>query len=1202
MPGSVADEVTVEVVSQGPGLPYQVRLETHAGAHTGSLDLAHLRAALEAAEVGANAHDLQAYGRILFEHLFAGDLAYHFGAALGAAGERGIRLLLNLDPDSRGLGELPWERLYQPQGGGWVPLAAAPNVFFSRYLRTGQPWGLPTVSGKFRILAVIPAPFPPGHPGYFDGSAERRALENLLAPLAGQVECDFLPGPVTLEAIAGALASGRGYDILHYAGHGGWDDARGEACLVLEEPDGSSVRPQVVFEREIVGRLTLNRQLPALIALFACETAGAPAAPAALSWPDPSAGFMGLGPRLVAAGCPAVICMQGRVEDALARRFALQFYTRLLARDGGVVDQAMNRARAAVHEHWAWQWSLPVLFMRLRNGVLFRPEHAAALEERRPYRGLRPYTRAEADLFGGRAAEVAELRGLVAQFPLVVLSAEPGQGLTSLVEAGLRPVLEAEGALAITITSYDHLAQALRAGLAAVGEAAPLRVPGDAPAAHLLRAALAGPFSRVVMFMDQAECILDLPDELQARLMADLTDCLEALGDALRILFATHADAQPGLAVLLRPLCKWPLASISLPPLCRGGALEAVIRPLEVLDWPVTIVPASLAEQIVSDVADLWDNYGRVDPAILQVVWQGLYDRACASHAGRAITEDLYAQARWAEGLVVAHVEETLARLATDRAAAEQCIARIAAARGTGWVGAEQLVGLTEQETRRRVLEPLLAARLLVERRMDGHHAYAFANPVVAKRLTRLQATAGQLAAEGEIDRAWGEWLDRDALATRGQLRYLRYLLNDGAVPRVFALQVLLLLRSAVARREPPDPWLQWACQPETAALIRQLEMPQAPIEPETRVSRSALQRAAQLLATAAPEPGADSATCGAVARAAAAQDASRDEREAAALALTALGPAAAVDRLRWAVAAQLRGWRHRLRHVELRAALVDARPAVAEFRSGLSTFDTVGVWFWRVRRRLARERDLVGALTAGGALGTGVALAGLRFATALLLVQQYEPGLMAAEGLLWGLLLGAALTFGLLLARMLVPGSDGGDEALPVIHARSRRMAAVMLGLGTLVFGLMQAFLALLGGLRGERMLPVILMGFVAGLGLSLAAGMPPVRGRYLSKADWLMRLGFSLSGLVVSHLPFLLPRYAGSSLAIVWAGITYCTNISARLLYGCETRPAVLAGLGLLDAALVGLCLSFGLNVGLLIAGRWLQRWREVSARAGD
>ena len=85
MPGSVADEVTVEVVSQGPGLPYQVRLETHAGAHTGSLDLAHLRAALEAAEVGANAHDLQAYGRILFEHLFAGDLAYHFGAALGAA-------------------------------------------------------------------------------------------------------------------------------------------------------------------------------------------------------------------------------------------------------------------------------------------------------------------------------------------------------------------------------------------------------------------------------------------------------------------------------------------------------------------------------------------------------------------------------------------------------------------------------------------------------------------------------------------------------------------------------------------------------------------------------------------------------------------------------------------------------------------------------------------------------------------------------------------------------------------------------------------------------------------------------------------------------------------------------------------------------------------------------------------------------------
>ena len=70
------------------------------------------------------------------------------------------------------------------------------------------------------------------------------------------------------------------------------------------------------------------------------------------------------------------------------------------------------------------------------------------------------------------------------------------------------------------------------------------------------------------------------------------------------------------------------------------------------------------------------------------------------------------------------------------------------------------------------------------------------------------------------------------------------------------------------------------------------------------------------------------------------------------------------------------------------------------------------------------------------------------------------------------------------------------------------------MLGLGTLAFGLMQAFLALLGGLRGERMLPVILMGFVAGLGMSLSVGIRPVCGRYLSKADWLMRLGFGLSG----------------------------------------------------------------------------------------
>ena len=117
-----------------------------------------------------------------------------------------------------------------------------------------------------------------------------------------------------------------------------------------------------------------------------------------------------------------------------------------------MVDLAMNRARGSVHEHWAWQWSLPVLFMRLVNGVLFQPEQRFLPQERRPYKGLRPYTRADADLFNGRGEEITEICVRLAEFPLTVVHGEPGSGSTSLMAAGVGPKLEKDGALVVPIT------------------------------------------------------------------------------------------------------------------------------------------------------------------------------------------------------------------------------------------------------------------------------------------------------------------------------------------------------------------------------------------------------------------------------------------------------------------------------------------------------------------------------------------------------------------------------------------------------------------------------------------------------------------------------------------------------------------------------------------------------------------------------
>ena len=160
-------------------------------------------------------------------------------------------------------------------------------------------------------------------------------------------------------------------------------------------------------------------------------------------------------------------------------------------------------------------------------------------------------------------------------------------------------------------------------------------------------------------------------------------------------------------------------------------------------------------------------------------------------------------------------------------------------------------------------------------------------------------------------------------------------------------------------------------------------------------------------------------------------------------------------------------------------------------------------------------------------------------------------------------------------------------------------------IGLGALFFGIMAALIAGLGGLRGAKTLPVFSMGLVAGLGLSVAVYVVFVRRQYHSMLGWLASIGSAALGFLVAYMPFLLPQYAGSSLAIVWAGKTYCSHLPgflSTLLPECHKRPAVLAAFGMLDSCLVGAFLAVGVCAGLLIADRWLRSWHDLIARAGD
>ena len=111
-----------------------------------------------------------------------------------------------------------------------------------------------------------------------------------------------------------------------------------------------------------MGLLTRLSVHPRLIFLAACQSATRSSTDA----------FLGLAPKLVSVGVPAVIAMQNFVSVETARKFGGLFYQRLLGR--GRVDEAMNEARSALLTAGRLDVAVPVLFMRLKSGLLWSAE------------------------------------------------------------------------------------------------------------------------------------------------------------------------------------------------------------------------------------------------------------------------------------------------------------------------------------------------------------------------------------------------------------------------------------------------------------------------------------------------------------------------------------------------------------------------------------------------------------------------------------------------------------------------------------------------------------------------------------------------------------------------------------------------------------------------------------------------------------
>ncbi len=292
---------------------------------------------------------LEDFGGRLFQAVFSGTIrdCLERSRLITENRDAGLRIRLRL-PGS--LASIPWEYLHET---GYGFLALSPETALVRYVEMPVPVRPFPISPPLRILAMISTPMDAqGLAAEEEWSKLTSALDGLIHE--GLVEVDRLEAG-TLAGLQRPLRL-REYHVLHFIGHGHYDEDAQDGALALEGADGKT---RLVTGRDL-GLMIRGHRALRLVVLNACEGARS-------ARDDP---FSGVAQALVRQGIPSVIAMQFEISDPAALAFSQSFYQAIS--DGLPVDMATLEARRAMFaEGNEVEWATPVLYLRSPDGRIF---------------------------------------------------------------------------------------------------------------------------------------------------------------------------------------------------------------------------------------------------------------------------------------------------------------------------------------------------------------------------------------------------------------------------------------------------------------------------------------------------------------------------------------------------------------------------------------------------------------------------------------------------------------------------------------------------------------------------------------------------------------------------------------------------------------------------------------------------------------
>jgi hypothetical protein len=724
-------------------------------------------------------------GKEVFGALLGGEEnSKKWSELLDQAQRQGRPLRLLIDATTEEVRDLPYGLLCEPHDNFFLFRQAKgrPAIQFVRVLRRCTPRPLDLAAKKRPIRVLLAAAEPRGADvPEFQAARWLCALAQGLATLPAETIsffmltpkgvlplCEAVPGPAsswqpvdfapfcrtTRDDLREALQGGTA-DVLHLMAHG-----LGGAGLLLCDSDGS---PSEVVAGELgewCGRSGLQM---AFLQVCMAARAGSRSC------------FGGIAQQLLnprGGNLAAVVASSFPLDAEKSTPVAEAFYRNLA--QGKAPDEALERRGPEAD----WTWAMLELWAR--PGALSGVGPHEAQQFPSPYRGLAPFLERDAEVFFGRSEEAIKLHQALRNETVVAVSGDSGSGKTSLLHAGLAPLVREQGIgdkggwRIVSLRPGRQPAASLAATLRTVCEQnAPASSEKPKDWASTLRALLERAAVKdrpLLILFDQFEEIFTLAEDPSERLaLAEvLGEALRRRPDQIRLVLGVRDDylgpaaALPGLGRLLkRP---WVLR----PP--RPEELREIIeKPAELHGYSfegpakeddprhrIGLVDRILADPLLGSgsggglVGPTAANPGTTAAALplLEFALERLWLMALA-RGSREFTHDDFDELGGLQGALAKHAEETFAAIAADpqtgpagQLLAEQILTEVV---GPGENGRPRTRKELDDATRdprlaRRVIDTLVAARLLCIRPdpIGGADQVAIVHELLASRWERL--------------------------------------------------------------------------------------------------------------------------------------------------------------------------------------------------------------------------------------------------------------------------------------------------------------------------------------------------------------------------------------------------------------------------------------------------------------------------------